>query len=194
MKNQDELIAELVHRDQKRCYQLLVEHYAGFVFNACLNQVYKKEDAEDLTQEVFLAIHLNLNSYEGRSKISTWIYSIVLNKCKEFHRHHGRQKRKGIEQSIDDESLKWSSSPSIEFDHPGVQLEKKENAQLLFNAIDQLPENQKIAYTLNKIEGFSYAEVADTMKQSISAIESLIFRANKNLRNLLADYYQKNFQ
>lgn len=95
---------------------------------------------------------------------------------------------------MDDESIKWTNSPSVEFDHPGIQLERKEHAEILFQAIGQLPENQRIAYTLNKIDGQTYAEVAEIMDQSISAVESLIFRANRNLRKLLADFYQKNYQ
>lgn len=194
LNRNDQLILEHLASDKGKAYQLLVSSYAAFVFNACLKQVPNREDAEDLTQEVFLAAHINLDTFENRSKLSTWLYSIIINKCREFHRNQNRLKRKGIEQSMDDESIKWTNSPSVEFDHPGIQLERKEHAEILFQAIGQLPENQRIAYTLNKIDGQAYAEVAEIMDQSISAVESLIFRANRNLRKLLADFYQKNYQ
>lgn len=192
--NSDKLIVALIASDNEAAYRLLVQSYAGFVFNACLNQVPKKEDAEDLTQEVFIAAHQALSDFEKRSKISTWLYAIILNKCNEFHRRNNRLKRKGHEQSLDDENISWSAHPSVNFDHPGAQLERKERTETLFHAISCLPENQRIAYTLNKIDGQSYAETAVIMKQSVSAIESLIFRANRNLRTLLSDYYQKNFK
>lgn len=192
--NNDQLILELIASDTEAAYRHIVQSYAGFVFNACLNQVPKKEDAEDLTQEVFIAAHQGLTDFQKRSKISTWLYAIILNKCNEFHRKNNRLKRKGYEQSLDDENISWSTHPSVNFDHPGTQLERKEHTEILFHAISCLPENQRIAYTLNKIDGQSYAETATIMDQSVSAIESLIFRANKNLRNLLSEYYQKNFK
>ena len=81
---------------------------------------------------------------------------------------------------------------TIDFDHPGVLLENKERTAVLFHAIDQLPENQKIAYTMHKIEGVSYAEIAELMELSVSSVESLMFRAKKRLRQLLEDYYKEN--
>lgn len=194
ISKKDQMIINLMATDSEAAYRLLVQSYAGFVFNACLNQVPKKEDAEDLTQEVFIAAHQGLTDFEKRSKISTWLYAIILNKCNEFHRKNNRLKRKGHEQSLDDENVFWTNHPSVNFDHPGAQLERKEHTEILFYAISCLPENQRIAYTLNKIDGQSYAETAAIMEQSVSAIESLIFRANKNLRNLLSEYYQKNFK
>lgn len=194
LNKNDEAILKQLGTDKTKAYQLLVNSYAGFVLNACLKQIPNKQDAEDLTQEVFLAAHLNLEKFEGRSKLSTWLYSIIINKCREHHRNQNRLKRKGVEQSIDDENIQWSNTPSVEFDHPGIQLERKEHANILFQAIGNLPENQRIAYSLNKIDGQSYAEVAEIMQLSVSSIESLIFRANKNLRKLLADFYEKNYQ
>ena len=83
---------------------------------------------------------------------------------------------------------------TIEFNHPGVLLENQERTDILFNAIDQLAENQKIAYTLHKIEGMSYTEVAELTELSVSSVESLMFRAKKKLRELLEDYYKENEQ
>ena len=76
------------------------------------------------------------------------------------------------------------------FDHPGVALEHKERSETLFRAIHQLPTDQKTAYTLAKVEGFSYKEVSEIMKKSVSSIESLLFRARKNLEKTLRDFYK----
>jgi RNA polymerase sigma-70 factor (ECF subfamily) len=72
-----------------------------------------------------------------------------------------------------------------DFHHPGVALDKKENAARLFKAISQLPDNQKTAFTLHKLEDLSYQEVSDVMKTSVSAVESLMHRAKQNLRKIL---------
>lgn len=77
-----------------------------------------------------------------------------------------------------------------DFNHPGVQLDKKEDAAVLFEAIRELPRNQRIAFTLHKVEGLSYQEVSEVMKTSISSVESLMHRAKTNLRKNLENHYK----
>ena len=72
--------------------------------------------------------------------------------------------------------------------------EQKENAALLFKAIQQLPENQQSAFVLQKMEGLSQSEIAEVMKTSVSAVESLLNRAKTNLRKLLEEHYQKHYK
>jgi RNA polymerase sigma-70 factor (ECF subfamily) len=79
-----------------------------------------------------------------------------------------------------------------DFTHPGVSLDNKEKASHLFKAVEQLPEKQKIAFTLNRLEGLSYQEISDIMKLSIASVESLLHRARKNLRKTLETYYLEN--
>jgi RNA polymerase sigma-70 factor (ECF subfamily) len=72
------------------------------------------------------------------------------------------------------------------FDHPGILMEQKENAAILFSIINQLPENQKTAFILSKLDGLSNPEISEVMNLSISAIESLVFRAKQNLKEKLS--------
>lgn len=76
-----------------------------------------------------------------------------------------------------------------DFFHPGVSLENKENAAVLFKAIDQLPPNQKVAFVLNKIEGLSYVEIGEVMNLSDSAVDALLQRAKKKLQGNLLSFY-----
>ena len=80
-----------------------------------------------------------------------------------------------------------------DFVHPGVTLERKEQAQTLFKAINNLPENQKVAFTLSKIEGLNYSEISEVMQISTPSVESLLFRAKQNLQKLLRDFYENEF-
>ena len=171
---------------------MLVSTYAGLVYNVCLNLVRHNEDAEDLTQEVFTSIYLSIHSFDGRSKLSTWIYSVALNKSKEHLRKKTRKKRSGIMMQLERDDSHIVPTATIDFSHPGVLLENKERTAILFDAIDQLAENQRLAYTMHKIEGLSYEEVAAAMDVSKSSVESLMFRAKSRLKKLLEDYYQKN--
>ena len=81
-----------------------------------------------------------------------------------------------------------------QFYHPRISLENKEMSAVLFNAIRRLPLNQRTAFTLNKLENLSYAELAEVMNLSVSSVESLLFRARQKLKELLGDYYEKNIR
>jgi RNA polymerase sigma-70 factor (ECF subfamily) len=190
----DQSILESINRDIDRGYHNLVDAYANRVFSTCLNLTRNQEDAEDVTQEVFTTIYLSLDTFEGNSKLSTWIYSIATNKCKEFLRKKTRKKRSGYHTELERDDSHFVPLQIINFQHPGAVMEDKERAAVLFSAIDQLAENQQLAYTLHKIEGRSYQEVADMMEVSVSSVESLLFRAKKRLQQLLEHYYQENLK
>ncbi|QCX00378.1 sigma-70 family RNA polymerase sigma factor [Aggregatimonas sangjinii] len=171
--------------------RLLVE-YQKKVFNTCISFVPNAEDAEDLAQEVFIEVFNSISKFKGGSKLSTWIYRISVNKSLEFIRKKNAKKRFGFMQSLlGNDTAIDRSTYFTEFNHPGIQLENKEKSEILFAAINKLPEAQRTVYTLNKIDGMSYQEVADITQKSIGSIESLLFRAKKNLQGLLHDYYKK---
>ena len=101
-----------------------------------------------------------------------------------------RKKRFAFIQSLYGENDKPVIDPP-DFFHPGVSLENKENAAVLFNAMEQLPLNQKTAFVLNKVEGLSYLEISDVMKITDSAVDALLHRAKANLKKILKDYYMR---
>lgn len=171
---------------------MLVNAYASKIYNTCINLVRNQEDAEDLVQEVFTAVYLSIEKFSGGSKLSTWIYSIALNKSKEFLRSKTRKKRFGFMTTLERSDSHEVPNAIVEFDHPGVLLENKERTKVLFEAIDQLSENQKLAYTMHKIEGISYADIAQILETTVPSIESLMFRAKTKLKKLLINYYEKN--
>lgn len=188
----DQSIIDLLSTDKDRGFNHLVDAYAGRIFNTCINLLRNREDAEDLTQEVFTTIYISIDSFEGNSKLSTWIYAIALNKSKEFLRKKTRKKRFGFHTEIEKEDSHFIPSQVVDFHHPGVALEDKERVNILFNAIDQLAENQRLAYTMHKIEGRSYQEIAEVLELSVPSVESLMFRAKQRLQKLLKKYYEEN--
>ena len=157
------------------------------VYNLCLSFMKNAEEAEDMAQEVFLHVYQNIEKFKGESKLSTWIYRITSNKCLEEIRRKGRKKRAAFIEDISDRTIQ---NQVKDFFHPGVALEDQERAEVLFQAIDKLPEQQKVAFTLTKVEHLSYSEVSKVMKKSVGSIESLLFRAKKNLRIFLTAYYE----
>ena len=81
-------------------------------------------------------------------------------------------------------------SEDASFHHPGIVAENKEKASVLFKAIASLPEKQRVAFTLIKVQGMNYEEACELMQQNIKAVESLITRAKINLQKLLDTYYK----
>ena len=153
--------------------------------------VQHEDEAEDITQEVFIKVFESVGSFKGESKLSTWIYRISVTHSLEHLRKKKRKKRftfvyRLVGEEVDDYYLK-----TADFVHPGVKLENKEQAGILFRAIEQLPENQKTAFTLNKVEGLSYQEVGEVMEISLASVESLIFRARNNLKKQLEQHFKK---
>lgn len=159
------------------------------MLNLCYRFVHNREDAEDVTQEVFVQVYCSLENFRGDAKISTWIYRIAVSKSLDFLRRKKRKKRFGIIQRLFDEDATDQEFPLPVFDNPHTELEQKDRARILKWAVNSLPENQRIAISLNKYEGFSYQEVAEIMETSLSSVESLLFRAKKNLEKKLQKYY-----
>ncbi len=186
-----EIIIRLKKNDEK-AFQILVDLFSKKVYNTCIGMLQNMEDAEDVTQEIFITIHINIKEFKEESSLSTWIYRISVNKCLEFIRKKNRKKRLGLFTSIFSYEGDRSIEDHSDFMHPGIQLENQERAIILFKAIDLLPEQQRTAYILHKIEHVSYHDIAEIMGVSLSAVESLLFRSKQNLKKYLAVYYEKN--
>lgn len=182
-------IAALRAGDQQAS-RALVAAYGQQVYNTCLGFVQQAQDAEDLTQEVFAEVFERLADFREEASLSTWIYRIAVNASLGFLRKKKAKKRFAFMSSLFD-SNKGETLDIPDAVHPGVLAENRERAQVLFAAIAKLPEQQQAAFTLHKVEGLPYQEVADVLETSLSAVESLMHRAHKNLRKLLRDYYEQ---
>ncbi|GAA4933425.1 RNA polymerase sigma factor [Algibacter agarivorans] len=172
-------------------YGKLIDDFQQKVFATCISFVPNKADAEDIAQEVFVEVFNSINKFNGHSKLSTWVYRIATNKCLEFIRKRNTKKRFAFLQSITGNEIPMDKTKYFtEMNHPGVLLENKERSETLFKAINQLPEAQKVVFTLSKVDGMSYQEVCDITEKSLSSVESLMFRAKKNLQDTLENFYK----
>ncbi len=164
----------------------LVDTYQVKVFNICLSLVHNTQDAEDITQDVFIDILKNLHTFRGDAQLGTWIYRIAVNRSLNYIRSSKRRRWLGYI----DEVLSFSGEQKEEPATDKVNLETREDARILREAIDALPEKQRIAFTLNKINELSYKEVAETMNVSHAAVETYIHRARLNLQKSLKKHFR----
>lgn len=189
--NQPELVVQLQQGDGS-AFRKLVDEWQDMVYNTAVGIVQNPDDADDITQEVFVQVFQSIQSFKGDSKFSTWLYRITVSKALDHEKKKNRKKRFGFVQSLFGGREEEQLHP-VEFDHPGVLAERKERAAALFNALKQLAPNQRIAFTLHKLEGQSYQEVAEIMNTTLFAVESLMGRAKGNLKKILNDYYREEF-
>lgn len=183
----ENLIDRLKQRDE-RAFKELVEEYQQMVFSTCLGIVHDYDDTDDVVQDVFIEAFRSLDRFRADSKISTWLYRISVNKSLNFIRDN---KRRRFFQSIGAVDSPEIADEQNLGEMPYHSMVEKERAKIIHQAIDSLPAKQRIAFVLSKYEDLSYVEIAEVMKTSVSSVESLLFRAKKNLQKKLLNCYKK---
>ncbi len=173
-------------------FRALVAEHQDMVINTCYRFVMNREDAEDLAQDVFVEVHRSLDNFREESKLSTWIYRIAVTKSLDHLRRMKRKKRFSSLKRIIGIDDPAEDLPSPSGDNPEQALAGKERAGILQDALNTLPDNQKTAFLLSKQDGYTNSEIADILQTSVSAVESLIHRAKKNLHDKLSRYYANN--
>ena len=174
---------------KEESFRALVAGHQEMVINTCYRFVFNREDAEDLAQDVFIEVFRSLEQFREEAKLSTWIYRIAVTKSLDHLRRQKRKKRfSSLKRiiGIDDPIAEIADSNG---DNPAEALVGSEQAVILQYALNTLPDSQKTAFLLSKQEGFSNQEIADILKTSVSAVESLVHRAKKNLHDKLYAYY-----
>ena len=181
--HENELIQAL-REGSESAFAELVHAYGGRIYNTALSFLQNAEDAEELAQDVFVAVHRGIHSFRSEAGLSTWLYRITVSRSLDRLRQRKRRARTlfGF--------LGRPKDEAPDFDHPGVLAEQKENAALLFRAVRTLPAQQQAAFLLRKTEGLSQDEIAQILETTVSAVESLLQRARANLRKTLEHHYK----
>ncbi|MBF0552289.1 MAG: sigma-70 family RNA polymerase sigma factor [Deltaproteobacteria bacterium] len=168
-----------IGRGDRSAFELFVKKYQNPIVNFIFRYVRDRFTAQDLTQEVFLKVFQGAEEFEPRGKVSTWIFTIAFNLCANELK---RQKRRGYPHSdlsaVDPAELEYPAHDQA----GGRQRELEED---LMAALDRLPENQRAALWLRVNEDLSYLEISRVLNISLAGVESLTFRARKQLRQLM---------
>ncbi|GAB3944853.1 RNA polymerase sigma factor [Spirosoma harenae] len=182
-----------IQQGRQTAFNNFYEQTKSRMFNLALGYARNREDAEEITQDVFVEVFRSANTYQGASSVTTWLYRITVNKSLDFLKHKKRRKRFAFFTSLFDQQTGELTHQPTDFFHPGIALENQEKASILFRAIDTLSEKQKTAFLLTKIEGLNNIETAGVMNISVGAVESLLTRATENLKKQLAGVYRSTF-
>jgi RNA polymerase sigma-70 factor, ECF subfamily len=177
--------AALVRRcavgDEIACAELVAEHQR-MVVQLAVNLLGDRDEALDLSQEVFLRVFRTITRFRGQSSLRTWIYRIAVNQARNRHRFW-RRRHRDAQVSLDDHVAQHGDFESGAESTPDRVLAQKELAARLQGALDRLPFDQRTAIILREIDGLSYEEIAFSLGVAVGTVKSRLTRARQALRS-----------
>ncbi len=179
-KSDLELLARIAAGDQD-AFARLVRCHQGNVFNLAYRFSRDPQDAEELAQEIFFKVWRHARSFKGQAAFGTWLYRLAVNTCLNY-----RKKKKNRP-----ESLPLLGDLAGASDAAGTEIIAREREKILDQAVNALPVRQKMVLILANFESKSYEEIATIMNISVSAVETLLFRARQNLGKILKSLKNK---
>jgi RNA polymerase sigma-70 factor (ECF subfamily) len=177
-------------REDATAFRAFISEHQDRVFNLVLKLVQHVQDAEEITQDVFVDVFRKPEAFRGDAAVTTWLYRIATNKCIDHLRKQQRKNRWFLSSFFGADANDTVHEPSHNL-HPAWVTENREQLTILFKALHQLPEKQQAAWVLSEMENMPYKEICVVMNLSLSSVESLLVRARKNLKQLLTDLYGK---
>ncbi len=155
----------------------IYDRYSGRIYNFAFRFLRNAEAAEDATQEVFVKMLKHANQFQGDAKLSTWLFSITANWCRDYLRKSDNKAKES------DDVLVTLPGPSDQ--SPDRKLEQRENEQRVRRALEALTAEQREAILLSRYQGLSYAEIAQIAGCSEGAVKTRVFRAMETLKKML---------
>ena len=176
---EDKQIIERNKHGKKAGFRILIEQYQDMILNLVYSYLGNREEAEDITQDLFIKVYNKINSFKGLSKLSTWMYRITINMCHDMVRKKSKMRTVPLENH--DQYIKSADN----------SIEKKEIQQIIGKAIMQLSIKHRTVVILKDMEEKPYKEIASILKCSIGTVESRLFRAREKLKLILQPIISK---
>jgi RNA polymerase sigma-70 factor (ECF subfamily) len=174
------LIARCTTGDEAACAELVAAHQR-MVYGLAFNLLGNRDDALDLSQDVFLRVFRTLSSFRGQSALRTWIYRIVVNQARNRQRWW-RRRHRAEQVSLDDYLRNFGDLEARQDILPDRLLASKETAAKIWQAMDRLPFEQRTALILREVDGLRYDEIAYSLDIAIGTVKSRLTRARQALR------------
>ncbi len=178
-----DLVAQL-QSGSEAAFRVLVERYQDRIYRTVLALLHSPEEAEDVAQEVFVEVYQTVARFRGEAAFSTWLYQLATSRALKNRRRARAKKRFAYFTSLlgfDNDVLHELPDHA----HPLALLEGQQQLRLLLDYVARLPGPQQVAFTLRHEQELSYEEIAAVLHTSVSAVESLLFRARQTLRKHL---------
>ena len=174
------LVARCTIGDEAACAELVAAHQR-MVYGLAFNLLGNRDDALDLSQDVFLRVFRTLSSFRGQSALRTWIYRIVVNQARNRQRWW-RRRHRAEQVSLDDYLRNFGDLEARQDILPDRLLASKETAAKIWQAMDRLPFEQRTALILREVDGLRYDEIAYSLDVAVGTVKSRLTRARQALR------------
>ncbi|MEE8408407.1 MAG: sigma-70 family RNA polymerase sigma factor [Myxococcota bacterium] len=183
----DQVLVDRAKRGDEIAFSELVSRHYRRAVRVAFGLLKHPDDAEDVVQDAFARVHLRLKNFEGTSAFYTWLYRIVVNLSIDAIRRRRRERRIDLEDESIRDALRSEDDlwPRYDDTHPGESAERRELAQRLQRAFDDLPEIHQAVVVLREIQGMSYEEIAKTLKIRKGTVMSRLFHARRGLQETL---------
>ena len=168
-------------------FSVIVDRYSRLVYNMALRSVSSPEDAADISQDTFLKAWRSIGSFRGDCALSTWLCRIALNCCCDHARSAKRHRVLSLTVQEDEDSKVLDLPDTDVTAMPEEELTRQTEIEAVREAIDSLPEDQKMIITMRDITGLSYAEIAGTLGLEMGTVKSRINRARGNVKKFLIE-------
>ncbi len=182
-------LVKLIKKGETKYFEEIIQKYKKVVFGHAYNFLRNREEAEDTAQEVFMAVYKSLSGFRGDSKLSTWIYRITINTCKNRLKQMQRLRAQTADELYEEgDENKTSMVDNIkekEEKEPDKSYASDRVRDLIYARIGELTEEQKHVILMRDVDGLSYEDIGRVLKLSVSAVKSKLFRARENLREKL---------
>ena len=187
--NEERLVA-LLKEGHEGAFRVLVREYQERLFNIACGITSDSEESLEIVQEVFLKVHRYINTFDERSKLSTWLYRITVNECLNWHKRWKRRFRQQHQPLEIDEGGYLSELGTDDF-APDTLYQEKEFEKAFQAALKGLGKNARTVFVLKEVEGLSYDEISGILKIKRGTVSSRLCYARKNLRKSLEKYSDK---
>ncbi len=187
---EQKLVERLKRRDEA-AFNELVRLYQGKIYRLVFRMIGDAGEAEDLAQEVFVTVFKSIDGFRGDSKLSTWMYRVATNHCKNRIKYLGRRahkKKKEFDEVGDRDAIESASmSTSATVPRPDEMADAKQMESLIKKALGELPDDQRELVVLRDIENMTYEEIQEVTGLPAGTVKSRLHRARLALQTRVAE-------
>lgn len=183
----DQDLVRRVQQGDSEAFGQLVLRYQDRIYTVCLRQLGDRALAEEVAQDVFLSAFRAMGNFRGEAKVSTWLFRIAINQCKNqklYHRRRARGRHEPLEGRPDPDR------PAREFAHPGrapdAGVHKSEAERLVAEALEELEPDYRSIIVLRDVEDMAYDDIADALGIAKGTVKSRLHRARSQLARILS--------
>ncbi|MEP6924721.1 MAG: sigma-70 family RNA polymerase sigma factor [Pyrinomonadaceae bacterium] len=173
----DEKLVEMALRNQPDAFGEIVRRWERKIFALCFGMLGRDEEAQDATQDTFIAAYRNLGGFRGEAKVSSWLHRIAVNQCLTKKR---RAKTRG-ETALENEDGSHSFFAPLHLS-PARQTEQKERLKVVRTAVNALPPDLRQVIVMKEFEELTFQEIAEALRLPLSTVKSRLYTALKQLK------------